>query len=165
MFTIITVLQLPPKESLSSRVSLESLSQFNNYSVGDEKPFLVLVSQGIDAISKCKQGAVDFGALHQPQPSVFSYCPPLGPSQVDKGKFADNIFHSGIPSSTHFIQHYLENSVAARRCEISISGLCCPSFIANKQQIHNLIGGLSLELGHAGDDHALLWVISEFQVP
>jgi len=55
-FTIITVLQLPPSESFSKRVSFESYmthpvpTSTNYYSIGDEKALLVFIAQSVNAV-------------------------------------------------------------------------------------------------------------------
>lgn len=48
--------------------------------------------------------------------------------------------------------------------EIGIGGLSSPPSISNQQQVHNLFGGLSLELRDSCHNNALLRIIPKFQI-
>ena len=91
---IMTVRQLPPSESLRMRVSL--LSRYGMCEpflpeaprISSEIAHLCIVSkrtrgQGIDAISKSKQRAVDVSSLAHAHALVGCDCGALGSSEID----------------------------------------------------------------------------------
>lgn len=55
--------------------------------------------------------------------------------------------------------------MTARRREVSIGSLCGSSFIANHQQVHDLLCGLGAELSNSCNSDAFVTVVPQLQVP
>jgi hypothetical protein len=135
------------------------------YSVGDEKSLLVFVSQRINAVSQGQERTINLGPFHQPEASVLGDCPSLGACQVDKRKFSNDAFNFNILCLACLGDTDLENCMTTRRGEVGIGGFGSPPPVADEQQVHDLFGGLGLELSHSRHDYTFFRVISELEVP
>ena len=90
------------------------------YSVGDEKSFLVFVSQRINAVSQGQERTINLGPFHQPEASVLGDCPSLGTCQVDKRKLSNDAFNFNILCLACLGDADLENCMTTRRGEVGI---------------------------------------------
>jgi hypothetical protein len=91
-----TVLQLPPSESLSSLVSFESLSKINDYSVRYKEAFFIFISESVDTICKGQEGSIDFGSFHESDTSIFSDRSSFRPCQINERQFSEKSLDFGI---------------------------------------------------------------------
>jgi hypothetical protein len=130
------------------------------YSIRHKKPLFVFVTQSIDTICQSQQRPINLSTLHQPNSSIFSDSTSFGACQVNKGKFAKKSLNLSIFDLRNLVNPNLKHRMTSRRCLIGICGLGRPSSVAHQQQVHNLLGRLSLELSDTSNDDTLLWIVS-----